>query len=555
MRLLGIYHIVQFVTTAVVLITAPAYADQPSENKSDAIAAILSEYDFEDAPGIAIGVVQNGDVTVEEYRGIANLEYGIPIDEDTRFNIASNAKQYTALMVLELADQGSIDLDADFRTYLPDALPGIEKTITISNLLTHTGGIRDIYDLWALTGITWYERPFRNRDAIALLNRQTDLNFAPGSDHLYSNSNYILLAELIAEVSGKPFHEYATDFFAERGMTATSVLRRAGIVVPNLARPYGNWSGWLEYPSIANLHGDGFVYTTLRDQLAWEQQIQGRKRTLSNDLVARSQRPISNALSETYGFGLEFGTYKGLDYVFHIGNTGAYNAYLMRFPAEDTAIVVMGNTTEVGIVDLGRKIVDIILADRLGEQTFPTTPDVLQARPDPDEITGIYEASDVGTIIITQTDRELFAAIQGNEPAQIIHERGNLYAYAPFENLKLVFETDNTGAKTLTLYNGQQSPTVVDYYPSIPSDPSYPESLNGTFINQETDTTITIEHLSGKEFQITKNERTRDGTLIAGDYLGMNNYRIRIIRQDDGTVSGLSVENNRIRNVWFGIVE
>ena len=528
-----------------------ACADQAVETEPNAIESILSELDFENAPGVAIGVIQNGEIIIEAYRGLANLEYGIPIDEYTRFNIASNAKQYTALMILELAEQGALNLEVDFRTYLSDALPEIEQTISVENLLTHTSGVRDIYDLWALTGVTWYERPFRNRDAMALLNQQTDLNFTPGSKKLYSNSNYILLAEVIAEITGKRFHEYANEFFAARSMPNTSLRRRAGVVVPRLARPYGNWSGWLEYPAIANMHGDGFVYTTLRDQLAWEKQIQGADQTLADDVIARSQILVSSTLTETYGYGLEFGNYKGLTYTYHIGNTGAYNAYLMRFPSEDTAIVVMGNTTEVGVVNLGRKVADAILAERLEEEAFPTAPETVQPKPENDTITGIYEASDVGIILVTETNGELYAEIQGNKPGRLLNEQGNIYTYEPSESLKLVFETDITDGKTLTLYNGQQVPIVVVYRQPIPTALDYASGLEGRYINTETDTEIIIEHVEGSNFQVTKNGRARDGNLIAGDYLGMNSYRIGIVRNAEGRITGLSVDNNRIQDVWF----
>jgi CubicO group peptidase (beta-lactamase class C family) len=255
------------VSIMLVAFTAGRAAPHFDAPDPEALSSLIDEAVGTDAPGVAVGVVQGDAVVFSHYSGLANLELSAPIDARSRFNIASNAKQFTALMVLELAHQGQIDLTADFRTYLPGALPGVGARITVDHLLGHTSGVRDIYDLWALTGVTWYERALTNTDAMALLNRQTALNFEPGSQFLYSNSNYILLAELIEAVTAQDFHEHARSFFDARGMTSTSVRRRYGVVLPDMARAYGNWDGWLEDPALANLHGDGFLYSTLDDQL------------------------------------------------------------------------------------------------------------------------------------------------------------------------------------------------------------------------------------------------------------------------------------------------
>ena len=241
-----------------------AQTAQMPEISDEAIASIQALIDnlIEDgAPGYAVGVVVDDKHVFSHYAGLANLDTPTPIDENTRFNIASVAKQFTALMILDLAHQGKVDLSKDFRAYLPNAMPLVEKPISIAQVLTHTSGIRDVYDLFFLTNGTWYETDFNNRTARNLLRKQTGLNFEPGSSHLYSNSNYILLADLIAEVQGQPFHVYANEFLKNRGMSNSTVRRRYGTVIPRLARAYGHWgTEWIENADIANTHGDGFFF-------------------------------------------------------------------------------------------------------------------------------------------------------------------------------------------------------------------------------------------------------------------------------------------------------
>ena len=239
---------------------------------------------------MAVGIVKDGNIVFKKYIGYSNLEHEIKIDENTRFNIASNAKQYTALCILRLMRQGKLALDDDIRKYLPELYKEIEYKITISNLLTHTSGIRDVYGLWALKGKDWYELFIDNDDAIELLKSQTNLNFQPGKEYLYSNSNYILLTKIIEKVTDTKFKDFSNSLFTEIGMENSSFLTNHMAVIPNKARPYGNWNGWREYPTITELNGDGGLFTTLEDQLKWEQTIkQNNSKTLSTSIIDKRQ--------------------------------------------------------------------------------------------------------------------------------------------------------------------------------------------------------------------------------------------------------------------------
>jgi len=233
------------------------YSQQLNAEQRNTLNALYEEYVEEGSPGLAVGIVKNGETLYEGYFGYAELEHRIAINANTRFNIASNAKQYTALCILKLAQEGKLDLEKDFRNYLPELYPDIEDKITLNQLLSHTSGIRDVYDLWALQGKTWWQLFINNDDALALLKEQSSLNFPTGTEYLYSNSNYILLTAIIEKVTGTDFDLFATELFTAMGMGQTSFMTNYMEVVPNRARPYGNWSGWKEYPSVSELHGDG----------------------------------------------------------------------------------------------------------------------------------------------------------------------------------------------------------------------------------------------------------------------------------------------------------
>ncbi|MEI7669869.1 MAG: serine hydrolase domain-containing protein [Pseudomonadota bacterium] len=235
------------------------------------------------APGIATGIVSNGKIVYEKVAGFANLTDSSLITKDTRFNIASNGKQFTALAILVLIDEKKISLTDDIRKYLPTIYPKLNSKITVENLLNHTSGIRDVYDLWSLQGLTWWEYSFSNKDALELIEKQQELNFNPGTKHLYSNTNYILLTAIVEKVTGKSFVAYTNELFKKLNMPNTSFENDYTKIRGPIAKAYFNFGTWTTYDWIWNICGDGNIFSTLADQLKWEQILQGKIKSKIKD--------------------------------------------------------------------------------------------------------------------------------------------------------------------------------------------------------------------------------------------------------------------------------
>ena len=159
--------------------------------------AIATQDVPKNAPGIATAIIKDGEVIYEKYAGYADLQDSTLITSSTRFNIASNGKQFTALAILNLIEKNEINLSDDIRKWFPNLYPKIQEKITVQSLLNHTSGIRDCYDLWSLQGFTWWKKSFDNENVLKLIEKQSDLNFTPNTKYLYSHPNYILLALLI----------------------------------------------------------------------------------------------------------------------------------------------------------------------------------------------------------------------------------------------------------------------------------------------------------------------------------------------------------------------
>jgi len=163
----------------------------------------------EDEPGCAAAVLVGDELVWTGAAGMADLDDGQPIDDDTVFDIGSVSKTFTATLVLLLAEQGEIDLDAPLSDVLGDLPPWADE-ITADQLLHHTSGVPDYIDLLYDEGFDDADRT-TDQDALAALAAVDELEFEPGSEFAYSNSGYFLLAEVVDSVTGQDFAEVAAD--------------------------------------------------------------------------------------------------------------------------------------------------------------------------------------------------------------------------------------------------------------------------------------------------------------------------------------------------------
>ena len=138
----------------------------------EAITNILYQYVSDDSPGLAVGIVKDGNIIYEKYLGYANLEHQIKMGENTRSNIASTAKQFTALMILQLSLEGKLDLEEDIRKYLPTLYPEVKEEIRVRHLINHTSGIRDyVFISEMMNKAAWRQIGMDNDDVIELLEK------------------------------------------------------------------------------------------------------------------------------------------------------------------------------------------------------------------------------------------------------------------------------------------------------------------------------------------------------------------------------------------------
>jgi CubicO group peptidase (beta-lactamase class C family) len=257
----------------------PAARTSASASPTADIAALADRSDdlfartlHEDEPGCSAAVGIEGEVVWVGARGVADLERGRPIEVSTTFPIASVSKQFTATVVLLLADDGELSLADPLADWLPDLPPWSER-VTIGDAMRMTSGIPDYVALRERAGVGWTERRTQ-RDSLAEITAMQELDFPPGERFEYSNSNYFLLTEIVRAATGHALPDVVDDrIFEPLGlrMRYEPLAWSPDADDPSSARGYVRAAdgGWEPGGTRWEPHGDAGIQTTPSDLVRW----------------------------------------------------------------------------------------------------------------------------------------------------------------------------------------------------------------------------------------------------------------------------------------------
>ena len=333
------------------------------------IDQVISAMTGEDGPGASVAVAQDGKIIYSNGYGHANLEYDIHNTPQTVFHIASVSKQFTAFSIAMLHDQGKLSVDDDIRKYLPE-IYDFGTPITIRQLIYHTSGLRDQWNLLVMAG--WRMDDVITKDQVMrLISRQHELNFKPGDQHNYCNTGYTLMAEIVSRVSGKSFPDWTKEnIFDPLGMKDTQFYHDHEKIVPNRAYSYHMGSDGYKKSvlSYANV-GATSLFTTVEDLSKWAMNFEDTKVGNSKIMAMMEERGIlNNGDTIDYAFGQAISKYKGLKTVSHGGGDAGYRTYLLRFPEQRFSVSVFSNLASFNPYEASYTIADVYLADQLKEE-------------------------------------------------------------------------------------------------------------------------------------------------------------------------------------------
>lgn len=363
------------------LLSAPvAAAAAPPPVDLDAVRRIVSDPKGAAAPGCVVGAFRAGKTLFVTAAGSADIEKGTPLDGDTLIYAASVSKQFTSLAAATLATQGKIDLDADIRTYLPE-LPQYEVPVTARMLMHHTAGIRDSLTLLRLTGMAGSNQSSKAQ-ALDLLFRQKSTNFTPGTDWTYSNGGYLLLAEIVERVSGKPFADYVdAAILKPLGMKSSFFMKDAEPASPKVAHGYNpKDGGFVIRDTYPRFSGSGGLMVSINDLAKFDQDIEVGHKVWTPAVQAIMLKPgtFTNGQpagrkmgSQAYAGGLMVGQRRGQNFVEHGGGAEAFRNQYERLPERRLGVAVFCNRGDWNPVAKADEVIALLEGNILAAEAKP----------------------------------------------------------------------------------------------------------------------------------------------------------------------------------------
>ncbi len=516
-------------------------------------------------PGCALSVMREGEVVYEHGYGMANLEYGIPIAPHSVFHVASVSKQFTAFSIAMLEAEGKLSLDDDVRKYVPE-VPDHGAPITIRHLIHHISGIRDQWDLLAMSGWRWEADVVTQKDVLEVVSLQRGLNFEPGDEYLYSNTGYTLLAVIVERVSGQSLREFTSArIFEPLGMTATHFHDDHETIVINRAYAYapdrspgaaaGGFDGGLEQ-SIPDFDvvGASSLFTTVEDLARWDANFYSGK-VGGTELIERLHtRGVLNGGAEIpYAFALAHGTHNGLATVGHGGADAGYRSNFLRYPEKELSVAVLCNFSASNPGGLARQVGEVYLGDQMVEADGNDNADV-----DEIEVSEVELQSYAGMYWNSKTDRVARLAMRQGQLYQITNQRRRLLPVAPGQFVVegggrlMIFENRGPdGGIVLKVPADADDPQILQRVPAADLDAAGLASYAGRYRSEElgTDYIVVVENRG----LVIKHRKLDDRRLRPTYVDGFNagGRVLRFTRDDAGEIDGFRLSTGRVWGVRF----
>ena len=329
---------------------ATGISSSPADEDAKVDAYVRGEMQREQIPGLALGVYRDGKIVKAEGYGISNLEWDVPVKADTIFQSGSVGKQFAATAVMMLVEEGKVGLDDPVQKYFPDA-PETWKDIKIRNLLSHTSGLGE-YESGSRIKPDgpFYLRLDMTEDDLYKKIAAMPMDFKPGEDWSYRNTNYVLLGIMIHRVTGKFYGDYLQErIFQPLGMTSTRIISDRDII-PHRAAGYELVKGELKNQDWVsptfNSTADGTLYFTVLDLEKWDAALYTEKllkRSSLEQMWTVMKLNDGKPNKANYGFAWEITEINGHKMIEHGGAWQGFTCNISRYVDDKLTVVVLTN--------------------------------------------------------------------------------------------------------------------------------------------------------------------------------------------------------------------
>jgi CubicO group peptidase (beta-lactamase class C family) len=333
------------------------------------IDRLFKKWDNSAMPGLVVGIVHEDSLIYSKGYGAANLERKIPNTANSIYYMCSLSKQFTAYSIVLLARQGKLKFDDDIHQYLP-WMADFGRKITIRNLLNHTSGIRDDISLADESGL--FSRKgsqgiLTQQLALEMLRKEHALNFDPGEKWSYSNSNFVLLAEIVRVVSGQSFESFTRDsIFRPLRMTRSCFTGDSQQLARDRALSYRETnSGFVYQPQQVYTLGDGGLFTDLTDMVHWVSNFYNPRVGDKKDIDQLTEKgKLNNGTEINYAFGIVSNLSRGYRRFTHGGSLSGYRTSIAIYPDLKMGFIIFSNAGDDQIVRKMDQLAELFIPEK-----------------------------------------------------------------------------------------------------------------------------------------------------------------------------------------------
>ena len=542
-----------FVLTVLLFFSLESLA-QTDSAWNQKIDSLFTEWNTPNHPGGAIAVMKDGKTIFSQAYGLASLEYLVPNSTGTIFNTGSVSKQFTAMGIVRLEEEGKLSFDDDIRKYIPE-LPDFGEKITIRHMLHHTSGLRSLHTLFGLAG--WRDDDSRtNADLNRIILNQEDLNFSPGSEYLYCNTGYMLMVNIIENVTGEVFKEWMHEnIFSALNMPQTYVEDLYSRVVPNNATSYygsDNFERAVEYWGYV---GSGNMHSTTADLLTWLSNFSHPQKGWESSFQKMQTVDLLTDGSENdYAFGVIVDKHLGRKRIQHGGSIGGFRAFVATYPEEELSIVALtnfsagspgGHSNQIAEIILGKN--DVEAAPKSAFKSIYLSTETLA------KFEGTYWDNKAKSMQKVQLKNDTLRYSGSGRERVLVPTSSNTFKLLDVPaDVEVKFETAAKKDQLLVSVEGS-SQRIFDKVEHPEFKEENLKEYVGEYYSTEVETTYTISVKDGKIELYQARHGLIPAKVLFKDVLTADypTNVVQFVRDSKGKVTGILITNGRVRNAWF----
>lgn len=518
-------------------------------------------------PGVAAGLIKNGEIIYLKGFGSANVGSKSPVTVDTKFQIGTMSRQFTAFAVLLLEEQGRLSLADDVRKYIP-TLPDYGHTVTIKQLLSQSSGLADFSALKDITG--WRDKDvFTQQDALNLIYQQKRLNYIPGTQFHPTASGLILLTEVIKQITGQTLAAFSQQhIFKPLGMDNTVFLDDNEVILPDMAISYQVGKDGLKYNRINySITGTTNLYTSAADLSRWYLNFENPKLG-SKKLIEKLTSPVTlndgiTTYTPTAGrllYGQQYQhAERGVVKLWTYGLEGGYASNIFIFPKQNVTSFVLGNNNRYN-GGLAMGMATEVLGDIFPEPAnidFGKLKTIKLTHQQLETYNGNYWDKERMSALklYVENDTLRYQLLSSNEVSSLVPLSASTFQMVVNgDDIVMVKFRREAGLLKMIYTSGESDEYIYEPYKPIKHAAYALNEFIGTFYNEELKTTYMLYHNEKGLFTSNKNQPLISLASFQTD-LFLTNARnitsIRFARDKQKKITGFYIDSDRVKNLFF----